>query len=73
MQVVLLVFDLDSNQSFNNLQKWETTMKQNGLDTKNAVVMLVGNKSDIKTQVIMCIKQNSLKQNATQYAKKKGY
>ena len=45
-QVVLLTFDLENRQSFANLSRWENTMKSNGLDLRQAVVFLIGNKSD---------------------------
>lgn len=51
MQAVLLVFDLENRQSFTNLPKWESLMKENGVDLKNSVVILVGNKSDLKGKV----------------------
>lgn len=47
-QVVLLVFDIDNKQSFQNLPRWENIMKSNGLDLKQTVVFLLGNKSDLK-------------------------
>ena len=49
-QVVLLTFDLENRQSFANLSRWENTMKSNGLDLKQAVVFLIGNKSDGKAK-----------------------
>ena len=51
-QGILLVFDLDSKESFNNLTKWERIMGENGLDTKQAVVFVIGNKSDLKSREI---------------------
>lgn len=49
-QVVLLVFDIGNKQSFQNISRWENTMKSNGLDLKQAVVFLLGNKSDNKVK-----------------------
>ena len=47
-QVILMVFDLDNKQSFLNLTKWEQIMKSQGVDFKQSVVLLLGNKSDAK-------------------------
>lgn len=44
------MFDVGSKQSFQNISRWENTMKSNGLDLKNVVVFLLGNKSDNKTR-----------------------
>lgn len=65
-QVVLLVFDLDNKQSFLNLPKWENLMRSNGLDLKQSVVFLLGNKSDTKSKEVDA-------SEAIAYAKKKGY
>lgn len=45
-QVVLLIFDLENRESFNGLGKWESAMKSNGINLKETVVVLVGNKND---------------------------
>lgn len=65
-QVVLLTFDLENRQSFANLGKWENTMKSNGLDLKQAVVFLVGNKSDVNAREVEA-------SEAIAYAKKRGF
>lgn len=51
-QIVLLVFDLGNKQSFQNIGRWENSMKSNGLDLKNAVVFLLGNKVDNKVKEV---------------------
>ena len=65
-QVVLLVFDLENRESFNNVSKWENTMKSNGLNIKEAVIFLLGNKSDAKTKEVDA-------SEAIAFAKKRGY
>lgn len=65
-QVVLLVFDLENRESFNNLSKWEATMKNCGVNMKEAVVMLVGNKCDGRTKEVDSAE-------AIAYAKKRGF
>lgn len=65
-QVVLLVFDLDNRESFNNLGRWENAMRANGLNLKEAVVMLVGNKCDGRGKEVDS-------SEAIAYAKKKGF
>lgn len=49
---MLLVFDLGSKQSFQNISRWENAMKNNGLDLKQSVVFLLGNKSDNKQREV---------------------
>ena len=44
----MLVFDLNNKESFNNLSKWERNCADNGLDLKNSIVFVIGNKCDIK-------------------------
>ena len=44
--MVLLIFDLENRESFNDLGKWEAAMKSNGINLKETVVVLVGNKND---------------------------
>jgi DnaJ family protein C protein 27 len=65
-QVVLLVFDVENRESFNNISKWENTMKSNGLNMKEAVIFLLGNKSDSKAKEIDSAE-------AIAFAKKRGY
>lgn len=62
----MLVFDLENRQTFTNLSKWESLMKEHGVDLKNSIVMLVGNKSDVKGKEVE-------QAEALSYAKKKGY
>ncbi|KRX10695.1 P-loop containing nucleoside triphosphate hydrolase [Pseudocohnilembus persalinus] len=64
-QGILMVFDLNNEQSFNNLQKWENTMSQNKLNFQDSIIFVVGNKSD-QQQVVQ---DNQVQQ----YCKKKGY
>ncbi len=47
---VLLVFDLGNKDSFLHLQRWEADMKKYGIE-KNAVIVILGNKSDLKRRV----------------------
>ena len=49
-QVILLVFDLENRDSFNGLSKWEGTMKSYGVNLKDSVVVLVGNKNDSRAK-----------------------
>jgi DnaJ family protein C protein 27 len=65
-QVILLVFDLDNRESFNNLSKWEQLLKSNGVNLKENAVFLLGNKSDLRSKEIDAAE-------AIGYAKKKGY
>lgn len=65
-EVVLLVFDLENRESFNGLSKWENIMKAQGVNLKEAVVVLVGNKNDSRTKEVE-------QAEAIAYAKKKGY
>lgn len=65
-QVVLLVFDLENRESFNNISKWENTMNSNGLNMKEAVIFLLGNKSDTKTKEVDA-------SEVIAFAKKRGY
>ena len=50
--IVLLVFDVGNKQSFQNISRWENAMKNNGLDLKQSVIFLLGNKSDNKTREV---------------------
>jgi DnaJ family protein C protein 27 len=65
-QVVLLVFDLENRDSFNGLSKWESIMKSQGVSSKEAVVVLVGNKNDSRAKEVE-------QAEAIAYAKKRGY
>jgi DnaJ family protein C protein 27 len=65
-QVVLLIFDVENRESFNNISKWENTMKSNGLNMKEAVIFLLGNKSDSKAKEVESAE-------AIAFAKKRGY
>ena len=47
---MILVFDLNDRDSFLHLGKWEKDMRKYGID-KNAVITLVGNKSDLRSRV----------------------
>jgi DnaJ family protein C protein 27 len=65
-QVVMLIFDLENKETFNNLSKWENVMKNNGVNMKEAVIMLIGNKCDGRTKEID-------QAEVIAYAKKKGF
>jgi DnaJ family protein C protein 27 len=65
-QVVLLIFDLENKQSFQNLARWENLMKSNGLDLKQCTVFILGNKCDAKGKEVDA-------SEAIVYAKKRGY
>ena len=63
---MLLVFDLENRDSFNGLSKWENAMKNLGVNLKEAVVVLVGNKNDSRAKEVE-------QTEAIAYAKKKGF
>ena len=42
-KIVLLVFDLSTSESFNNLNEWVETVRER---TENPIIYLIGNKSD---------------------------
>ena len=62
----MLIFDLENKETFNNLSKWQNTMKNNGVNMKEAVIMLIGNKCDGRTKEID-------QAEVIAYAKKKGF
>jgi DnaJ family protein C protein 27 len=62
----LLIFDLENRESFTNLGRWESLMKNSGINSKDSVIMLVGNKCDGRTKEVDSA-------DAIAYAKKKGY
>ena len=63
---MLLTFDLENRQTFANLGRWENAMKSNGLDLKQTVVFLIGNKADGKSKEVDSAE-------AIAYAKKRGF
>lgn len=64
--MILLIFDLENRESFTNLAKWESVMKSSAINSKDSVIMLVGNKCDGRTKEVDSA-------DAIAYAKKKGY
>jgi len=45
-----MVFDVNIKTTFDSLNKWEQEAISSGLDLKSCVVILVGNKVDIKNR-----------------------
>jgi len=45
-----MVFDVNNKTTFDSLNKWEQEAISSGLDLKSCVVILVGNKVDIKNR-----------------------
>lgn len=50
--MILLIFDLENRESFNNLGKWESVMKNYGVNAKDSVIMLIGNKCDGRSKEV---------------------
>ncbi|KAL9653077.1 hypothetical protein ABK040_006296 [Willaertia magna] len=48
---IMVVFDLTNEESFKNIAKWLSQIKQHGLD--NVSLVLVGNKSDLKSKRVI--------------------
>lgn len=73
-----MVFDVNIKTTFDSLNKWEQEAMSGGLDLKSCVVILVGNKIDVKNKrVIKFVKQTYYQevntQQAKDWAKSKGY
>ena len=47
---VLMVYDINIRSTFDNLNKWEKEAESSGLDLSKCIVIVVGNKSDIKNK-----------------------
>ena len=45
-----MVFDVNNKTTFDSLNKWEQEAISSGLDLKSCVVILVGNKVDVKNK-----------------------
>lgn len=63
----LLVYDVNIKSTFNNLTKWEQEAELNGLNLKNCIVVLIGNKIDVKSRREVSTKEGK------EYATKKGF
>jgi hypothetical protein len=42
---------MDDRESFKDLQKWETEMKNNGIDLNQIKIVLLGNRADSASRV----------------------
>ena len=63
---VLMVYDVNIQSTFDSLGKWEKEAEKNGLDLSKCVVVVLGNKTDIKKKQV---KTDTVKD----WAKNKGY
>ena len=50
--IVILIYSIDSRDSFERLNFWYSAMKDN-LDKKNYILAIVGNKSDLKNMAVV--------------------
>ena len=64
---VLLVYDINIKSTFENIVKWEREAESNGINLSKCVVVLIGNKIDIKNR--REVNQNTAKE----FAKSRGY
>ena len=64
---VLFVFDVNIKSTFENISKWEKEAESNGINLSKCVVLLIGNKTDIKNR--REVQQNQAKD----FAKNRGY
>ena len=64
---VLMVYDINIRSTFDNLNKWEKEAESSGLDLSKCIVIVVGNKSDIKN------KREVKAETAKEWARNKGY
>ncbi len=48
---VIMVYDVNIKTTFDSLIKWEKEVENNGLDMSKCVVIIVGNKLDLKKKV----------------------
>ena len=63
---VLMVYDVNIKATFDSLPKWEKEAENNGLDLKKCIVVLMGNKTDIKKREVKT-------EVAKEWAKGRGY
>ena len=49
---VLMVYDVNIKATFDSLVKWEKEAEKNGLDLKKCVVVVLGNKTDLKKREV---------------------
>ena len=49
---VLMVYDVNIQETFDSLGKWEKEAERNGLDLSKCVVVVLGNKTDIKKKQV---------------------
>jgi small GTP-binding protein len=47
----LLIYDTNIKSTFDSLIKWEKEIESNGLDLSKCIVVVVGNKIDLKKRV----------------------
>lgn len=64
---VIFVFDVNIKATFENIQKWENEATSKGVNLSKCVVLLIGNKTDVKNRREV---QTSV---GREYAKSKGY
>ena len=50
---VLLAFDVNIKSTFENIGKWEREAENSGLNLSNCVVLLIGNKIDLKKKRVI--------------------
>jgi small GTP-binding protein len=48
---VIMVYDVNIKSTFDNLPRWEKEMEANGVDLSKCIVVVVGNKLDLKKKV----------------------
>ena len=63
---VLMVYDVNLQETFDSLGKWEKEAEKNGLDLSKCVVVVLGNKTDLKKKQVKT-------ETARDWAKGKGY
>ena len=63
---VLMVYDVNIQETFDSLGKWEKEAEKNGLDLSKCVVVVLGNKTDLKRKQVKT-------EMARDWAKGKGY
>ena len=63
---VLMVYDVNIKSTFDALVKWEKEAESNGLSLSKCIVVVVGNKVDLKKREVKA-------ETAKEWAKKRGY
>jgi small GTP-binding protein len=48
---VVMVYDINIKTTFDSLSKWEKEAEASGLDLSRSVVIVIGNKTDLKKRV----------------------